>query len=96
MTEDMFVMDQPARSLDRNITENVWDILASRFYQGGPQFGTIEDLKECLLCEWEKLTIDKIRNLILSVPRRVVNVIIKCGGETNYQFRINVQGYLVL
>ena len=84
MTEDMLVMDWPARSPDMNIIENVWAVLARRVYQGGRQFDSIEDLKECLVYEWEKLTIDEIRNLILSVPRRVVDVIIKRGGETNY------------
>ena len=83
-TEDMLVMDWPARSPGMNIIENVWAILERRVFQGGREFDTIEDLKECLLYEWEKLTIDEIRNPILSVPNRVVDAIIKRGGETNY------------
>ncbi len=84
MEEDMLVMDWPPKSPDMNIIENVWSILARRVYQGGRVFDDVDDLKECLLYERERLSITEIRNLIESVPRRVVDLIVKRAGETNY------------
>ena len=84
MMEDMLVIDWPPKSPDINIIENVWSILARRVYQGGRVFDDVSDLKECLLYEWDKLTIHEIRNLIESVPRRIVELIVKRGGETKY------------
>ncbi len=84
MENDMLVMDWPPKSPDMNIIENVWSILARRVYQGGRVFDDVDDLKECFLYKWERLSITEIRNLLESVPRRVVDLIVKRGGETNY------------
>ena len=88
MTEDMLVMDWPAKSPDMNVIENVWGILARRVYQGGRVFDTVEDLQECLAYEWEKLTIHEIRTLIESVPRRITELIVKRGNELLSSFSL--------
>ncbi len=84
MEEGMCVLDWPAKSPDMNIIENVWGLLARRVYQGARQFHDLDDLKECIEYEWERLSINEIRDLVLSVPRRIVDVILKRGGSTRY------------
>lgn len=78
------VLDWPARSPDMNCIENCWGILASKVYEGARQFETVDDLKECLLYEWEKLDMDVIRKLIASMPHRVRELYNKRGGFTRY------------
>ena len=89
-TKDYFaeagIVDLPwaPRSPDMNIIENCWGVLSRAVYDGGRQFDTIDDLKECLIYEWEKLSLEYIRNLVESMPRRVRELYVKRGRETKY------------
>ena len=82
--ESMLVMDWPPKYPDIDIIENVWCILAIRVYQGGCVFDNVSDLQEQMLYEWGKLTIEEIGKLIESVPRQIVELIVKRSGETKY------------
>ena len=72
------------RSSDINCIENSWGALSMAVYDGNRQFDTIDDLKECLLYEWENLSLNYIRELIMSKPRRVWELYQKRGHVTNY------------
>lgn len=60
-TRDYFVtagiVDLPwaPRSPNINVIENCWSALGAAVYDVGRQFDTLEDLKECLIYEWENL-----------------------------------------
>ena len=48
-------MDSTPLSLDMNYMENCWGSLTMAVYEGNRQFDTLDDLKQCLLYEWENL-----------------------------------------
>ena len=84
MEQSVTVLDWPAKSADLNIIENVWSILARAVYKNARQFETLDDLKECLLMEWENLNMKDVRNLIKSISKRLAKVIIASGGPSGY------------
>ena len=51
MEQTVTVLDWPEESVDLNILENVWSILARVVYKNALQFDSVEDLKECILYE---------------------------------------------
>ena len=70
------------KSSDMNCIENLWATLSLAVYDGNRQFDTVEDLKECLLYEREKLPQEDIQNLISSMPRPEWELYQKRGGIT--------------
>ncbi len=86
MEEAMTVVDWPSKSPDMNIVENVWGLLSRRVYQDGRQFTDEDELKECLIYEWKKLSIAVIRRLALSVPRRVLDLITRRGSAFDFSY----------
>lgn len=68
----MNVMAWPALSSDMNVIENCWGTQSRALYHGGSQFDTLENLCKALTYEWDNLNQEVIRNLITSVPRRVM------------------------
>ena len=76
-------MEWPARSPDMNIIENLWEDLA-RVYAKKRQLSNINELKECILVEWEKINQKRIKKLYKLLPRRMIAIIKKSGGSTKY------------
>ena len=72
------------RSPDINSIKNCRGAISMSVYDGNRQFDTIDDLKECLLYEWENLSLSYIRELIMSMPRRVWELYQKRGHVTSY------------
>ena len=64
-------MDWAPKSPGMNCIENLWATLSLAVYDGNRQFDTVDDLKECLLYEREKLSQEGIQKLISSIPRSV-------------------------
>ena len=58
-------------SPEMNVIENCWGAIFAAVYDGGRQFEPVEDLKECMIYEWEKLTLNYIHTFISSMPRCV-------------------------
>ena len=58
----------PPQSPDLNPSEAEWNILKQRDKRR--QFRTVAELKEVLLDEWNKITMDEIRARISDMPRR--------------------------
>ena len=54
-TEGILDMEWPPRSLDINCIENAWGELSRRLGEGARQFETVEDLREALYYEWDKI-----------------------------------------
>lgn len=74
----------PAISPDLNPIENLWSILSSRVFAHGCQFDTVSQLKAAIDREWSTIDESILRNLIESMPRRLMKVIIKKGGHSGY------------
>lgn len=78
------VMDWPAWSPDMNPIEHAWDELGRRVRSRVSLPQTLNDLKTALREEWENIGDDVIRNLILSMPRRIQALLAARGGNTPY------------
>ena len=76
-------MEWPARSPDMNIIENLWEDLA-RVYAKKRQLSNINELKECILVEWEKINQKRIEKLYKSLPRRMIAIMKNSGDSTKY------------
>ncbi len=81
---DVAVLEWPARSPDVIPIENLWGVLAQKIYNNGRQFDCIDDLKDALMMAWDSISLDTLRNLVKSMPRRLVSIIERKGGCTTY------------
>jgi len=72
----------PPQSPDLNPIEHWWAYLKKRVGIRSPK--TKDDLKKFILEEWAKLPTEYVKNLILSMPRRLKAVIEANGGHTKY------------
>ena len=61
-----------------NPIEGIWAIIKQRIRRR--IFNTEEELKEALQEEWDKITIDQIRDRITDMPRRCA-LVAKSGGK---------------
>jgi len=78
------VMDWPARSPDLNPMENLWGILSRAVYKNGKQFSSINELKSEILLEWLNIPKKTLQNLVSSMEQRIFELILKAGGATKY------------
>lgn len=85
------VIDWPPHSPDLNPIEHVWAMLKRRLYKMFPYLSNlhankldIAEFKECLQKAWQSLDQVKIRNLILSMPRRLAACVAAKGWYTRY------------
>ena len=74
----------PANSPDLNPIENLWHILRSNIRKRKVQPRNKQALIEALQEEWGNIDMEKVRNLCLSMPRRLQAVIDAKGGSTKY------------
>jgi transposase len=74
----------PAQSPDLNPIENLWDELERQVRKHKPLPKNPNNLWEILQEEWLKLDVNKYKNLVDSMPRRIEAVIINKGNPTKY------------
>lgn len=72
----------PANSPDLNIIENLWHTLKERVYRR--TFKNEQGLFRIVKDEWEKVEMEEIHNLVLSMPNRLQQVRDRDGGNTDY------------
>jgi transposase len=70
----------PAQSPDLNPTEGIWNILKPRVRKRYGDWRTIDKLKQVILEEWDKITLDDIRARIAEMPTRC-KMLVDNGGE---------------
>jgi len=75
-------------SLDLNILENLWVIMVCRGYSNAGHFKILDQFCEVVASVWELKLEEYIQNLFKSFLRRLVQVIKKKEGLTNYQLCI--------
>ena len=84
MEKELTEMPWPARLPDMNCIKNAWGQLSRRLYEGGRQFDAVDDLREALFFEWNKLEIPYIKSLVSSMPDRVAELRRNIGLYTHY------------
>ena len=60
--QNIKIIDWPAHSPDLNTIENVWGLLAQRAYANGRVLNTFDELRSCILTEWQNLETETIQN----------------------------------
>ena len=81
---DVTCMSWPAQSPDLNIIENLWLLLKRKLQTRVGRIGSKEDLFREIQDIWQGITLDYIRSLYRSIPRRLLNVIRLKGHLTKY------------
>ena len=72
------------RSPDLNLIEHIWNIIGRRVKERTQPVQTLNDLKQTLHQEWQRLTQVQIRRLVGSMRRWLVAVIRVNGSYTHY------------
>lgn len=78
------VLDWLARGPDLNPIEHLWDELKRRIRQREPALMNLAQLKIALVQEWNNIPQSTIKNLIMSLSKRMVCVIKARGGNAPY------------
>ena len=78
------VLDWPSQSPDLNIIENVWLIVKNHLRKREVVLNDQEALRQCITEAWEAITVEAIRRLYNSIPRRIQEVIRRFGYITKY------------
>ena len=79
------ILEWPACSPDCNPIENLWGSIVRRVYEGGKCYQTVEELEKAFLAVWDNIRIEEIQKLVLSFPKRLVEVIASQGAAlTSY------------
>jgi hypothetical protein len=72
----------PPQSPDLNIIENLWRIIKQRIKQRKPT--TVEELKQFITEEWDRITQEEINELVDSMPNRVKECVKRRGLQTPF------------
>ena len=77
-------MVQPARSLDCNPIEHIWDELdhAITGMSNPPQ--NLGELRQVLLDKWAEIHVERLQRLVASMSRRIAAICPAIGGNTRY------------
>jgi transposase/predicted transcriptional regulator len=76
------VLDWPAQSPDLNPIENLWDIIDRKLRRRDIKLNNKEELWEAVKREWYSLDKEIIRNLYLSMTKRIDDLLKSKGGYT--------------
>ena len=80
----MKVMSWPPQSPDLNIIETVWEILLSSVRKREKQPDTFAQMKEALIDEWERFSLERINRLYDGIPKRLKELKKSKGNPTKY------------
>ena len=78
------VMKWPPFSPDLNPIENIWSIIKFKLYKDNKKYTTLDELWERIVKEANSITKDEIKSLVSSVDKRLLLVLQKKGGHTDY------------
>lgn len=77
------VLPWPAMSPDLNPIEHIWDFLGRRV-RSGYDINNLNDLRNALQLEWNRLPANVIQRYVNSMRSRILQVLRKNGGHTRY------------
>ena len=69
---------------DLNPIENLRGIISNKIYNNRRQFNAIAEFKNGVLFKCEKTISDLVQKLAMSIPNRIVHVILTVGAHTKY------------
>ena len=75
---------QPAKSPDVNPIEHLWDELQRAVDKRDVRPLNLNQLGAALTEEWNNIPVERLENLVSSMPRRLQAVINSYGGHTRY------------
>ena len=74
----------PAKSPDLNIIGTLWSVLESRVRSRLPPPSSLKQLEDVLHEEWNSISLETIKNLYESIPRRIQAMLQTNGDPTPY------------
>ena len=80
--EVQFIEDWPGNSPDLNPIENLWQIVKKDLQ--GKDVSSVPKLEREIRASWDRIDSQILRNLALSVPMRLKDVIRRKGNPTKY------------
>ncbi|GBO10061.1 Transposable element Tc3 transposase [Araneus ventricosus] len=83
-SKNVTVLEWPSMSPDLNPIENVWDFMSRKVYENGGQFYSVNALKTSIESVWYNLELEILQTLIMSMAKRVYDVLLKNGKTLNY------------
>jgi hypothetical protein len=86
------VLPCPAKSLDLNPVEHIWDLLDQRVRARAMHPRNVWELAGALVEEWVDMPQHELANLVQSMRRRCTAVLNAAGGHTRY--RLLLLGFL--
>lgn len=78
------VLDWASQSADLNPIENLWDQVKDQIEKRSDRASSLADVFRIVKEEWEKIPLEFIQNLIISMPRRCQAVLDSKGYSTKY------------
>lgn len=82
---DIHLLPWPSRSPDLNPIENIWAYITNKIRSVDFRPASVEELQQAIENAWESLAEDyDMRNLILSMRRRLQLVLEANGGAIRY------------
>jgi transposase len=78
------VLPWPAKSLDLNPIEHVWDLLDRRVRARAIPPRNVQELAGAFVEEWGNTSQQELTNLVQSMRRRCIPVLNAAGGHTKY------------
>lgn len=82
--EEVQTRPQPAKSPDLNPIEHLWDELHRAVDKRANPPANLDQLAAALVEEWRNIPVQRLLNLVDSMPRRLQAVINSRGGNTRY------------
>ena len=73
--KDAYILDWTPRSPDLNPSENVFGLLAQRFYRGKDKISCVAEFKETKKKQWMKISLEKIRSFVANLNFRLTKVL---------------------
>ncbi|GBN02448.1 Transposable element Tc3 transposase [Araneus ventricosus] len=83
-SKNVTVLEWPPMSPDLNPIENVWDIMFRKVYENGGQFYSVYALKTAIESAWYNLEPELLQTLIMSMEKRVYDVLLINAKILNY------------
>ncbi|GBN29024.1 Transposable element Tc3 transposase [Araneus ventricosus] len=83
-SKSVTVLEWPPMSPNLNPIENVWGIMSRKIYKNGGQFYSLNALKTAIEIAWYNLEPEILQTSIMSMEKRVYDVILKNGKTLNY------------